>query len=58
VSAPGCRPVTSQLYFTGDEHIEDDVATAVKPELILAPVPAADGDGKQVTYNFVLDPAE
>ncbi|MDX6312891.1 MAG: catechol 1,2-dioxygenase, partial [Streptomyces sp.] len=58
VSAPGCLPVTSQLYFTGDEHIEDDVATAVKPELILAPVPAADGHGKQVTYNFVLDPAE
>jgi hypothetical protein len=31
-------PVTTQLYFEGGEYVEDDVAQAVKPELILRPV--------------------
>jgi catechol 1,2-dioxygenase len=51
VSAPGRLPVTTQLYFEGGEHVEDDVAQAVKPELILRPV------GGRVTYDFPLDPA-
>src|SRR5918992_160831 len=51
VSAQGLRPVTTQLYFHGGEHVEDDVAQAVKPELILRPV------DNQVTYDFPLDPA-
>jgi catechol 1,2-dioxygenase len=51
VSAPGRLPVTTQLYFEGGEHVEDDVAQAVKPELILRPV------DNQVTYDFPLDPA-
>ena len=37
VSAPGQQLVTTQLYFEGGEHVEDDVAQAVKPELILRP---------------------
>jgi catechol 1,2-dioxygenase len=57
VSAPGSLPITSQLYLRGGAHIEDDVACAVKPELVIAPVPAPDGTGSQVTYDFVLDPA-
>ncbi|RVU27731.1 catechol 1,2-dioxygenase [Streptomyces antnestii] len=57
VSAAGHRLVTTQLYFKGGNHVEDDIASAVKPELILAPVPAAGGaDGNEVTYDFVLDP--
>lgn len=51
VSAPGRLPVTTQLYFEGGEHVQDDVAQAVKPELILRPV------GGQVGYDFPLDPA-
>ena len=51
VSAPGRLPVTTQLYFEGGEHVEDDVAQAVKPELVLRPV------DNQVTYDFPLDPA-
>jgi Dioxygenase/Bacterial regulatory helix-turn-helix protein, lysR family len=51
VSAPGRLPVTTQLYFEGGEHVGDDVAQAVKPELILRPV------DNQVTYDFPLDPA-
>ncbi|MEV0777802.1 catechol 1,2-dioxygenase [Streptomyces sp. NPDC050428] len=59
VSAPGHQLITTQLYFRGGNHVEDDIAQAVKPELILAPTPVADGkgDGNEVTYDFVLDKA-
>ena len=57
VSAPGHQLITTQLYFQGGSHVEDDIASAVKPELILAPKPAADGSGNEVTYDFVLDKA-
>ncbi|WP_306319745.1 MULTISPECIES: catechol 1,2-dioxygenase [unclassified Streptomyces] len=57
VSAPGHQLVTTQLYFKGGSHIEDDIARAVKPELVLAPGAAADGAGHEVRYDFVLDPA-
>ena len=56
ISAPGHQLITSQLYFKGDEHVSDDIASAVKPELILDPTPRADGRGREVTYDFVLDP--
>ncbi|MDQ0376047.1 catechol 1,2-dioxygenase [Amycolatopsis thermophila] len=55
VSAPGHELLTAQLYFPGDEHNDDDIASAVKPELLLDPKPA-DG-GETVSYGFVLDPA-
>jgi catechol 1,2-dioxygenase len=57
VSAPGHELLTAQLYFPGDEHNDDDIASAVKPELILDPQPADDGQSARVTYDFVLDPA-
>ncbi|MEV0185957.1 catechol 1,2-dioxygenase [Streptomyces sp. NPDC050625] len=57
VSAPGHQLITTQLYFRGGEHVEDDIASAVKPELVLDPAPAADGTGNEVTYDFVLDKA-
>jgi catechol 1,2-dioxygenase len=56
VSAPGHELLTAQLYFPGDEHNDDDIASAVKPELILDPEPAEDGKSASVTYDFVLDP--
>ena len=37
--------------------VADDIASAVKPELVLNPTPAADGRGSEVTYDFVLAPA-
>lgn len=55
VSASGHELLTAQLYFPGDEHNDDDIAQAVKPELILDPRPAADGS-VTVDYGFVLDP--
>ncbi|MCE0763423.1 catechol 1,2-dioxygenase [Pseudonocardia kujensis] len=57
VSAPGKQLVTTQLYFDGGEWVDNDVAQAVKPELILRPTPAASGTGNEVTYDFALDPS-
>jgi catechol 1,2-dioxygenase len=56
VSAPGHQLLTAQLYFPGDPHNDDDVASAVKPELMLDPDEQSDGSYR-VVYNFVLDPA-
>jgi catechol 1,2-dioxygenase len=56
VTAPGHQLITTQLYFSGGSHLDDDVAGAVKPELILDPQPRTDGSGNQVRYDFVLDP--
>ncbi|MDN5727214.1 MAG: catechol 1,2-dioxygenase [Propionibacteriales bacterium] len=58
VSAPGHELLTAQLYFPGDPHNDDDIATAVKPELLLDLQPAESGEGQQVTYDFVLDPVQ
>jgi catechol 1,2-dioxygenase len=57
VSAPGYQLITTQLYFPGDPHNDDDIASAVKPELMLDPRPATDGHGVDVEYDYVLDPA-
>jgi len=56
-SAPGYQLITTQLYFPGDPRGDDDIASAVKPELMLDPKPAADGPGVDVEYDYVLDPA-
>lgn len=57
VGAPGKQLITTQLYFDGGEYVTNDVAQAVKPELVLRPRPAASGTGEEVTYDFTLDPA-
>lgn len=56
VSAPGHELLTAQLYFPGDPHNDDDIASAVKPELMLDPQNSPDGDGFVTAYDFVLDP--
>ena len=56
VSAPGHELLTAQLYFPGDPHNGDDIASAVKPELVLSPHARPDG-GDVVEYDFVLDRA-
>ncbi|BBX19135.1 catechol 1,2-dioxygenase [Mycolicibacterium duvalii] len=55
VSAPGHELLTAQLYFPGDPHNQDDIASAVKPELVLEPQVHPDGS-QSVAYSFVLDP--
>jgi catechol 1,2-dioxygenase len=55
VRADGHRTITTQLYFSGGDWLDSDVAEAVKPELIIDPK----DDGKGVsrsTYNFELEP--
>lgn len=56
VSAPGHQLVTAQLYFRGGDYVDNDIAQAVKPDLILDPVSSATGTGNVVTHDFVLDP--
>ncbi|QGU08071.1 Chlorocatechol 1,2-dioxygenase [Corynebacterium occultum] len=54
VKSPGYREITTQLYFQGGDWTDNDVATAVKPELILDP--QTDGEGNNiVNYSFALD---
>jgi catechol 1,2-dioxygenase len=53
VHAEGYQPITTQLYFRGGEHVESDIASAVKPELLLDPVAGAGAN--EVSYDFVLD---
>lgn len=55
VRAPGYRPITTQLYFEGGDWLDDDVARATKPELVLDPQSAGDGT-LRVEYDFVLEP--
>lgn len=57
VHAPGHELLTAQLYFSGDDHTDDDVADAVKPELLLQLVSTPDREGQIVWHDFVLDPA-
>lgn len=54
VHAPGYQLVTQQLYFPGDIHNEDDIAGAVKPELMLDPQPNPDAEGEVVVYDYTL----
>ncbi len=55
VSAPGHELLTAQLYFPGDDHNNDDIAQAVKPELMLDPQEQPDGS-ILVQYDVTLDP--
>ena len=54
VSAPGHRAITTQLYFRGGEWLDSDVASAVKPDLILDPQDQPDGT-RRVQYDFQLE---
>lgn len=55
VRHPGHRTITTQLYFSGGEWLDSDVAEAVKPELVLDP--RDDGTGvRRSTYDFELEP--
>ena len=54
VEAPDHETLTAQLYFPGDAHNDDDIASAVKPELLLD---VSESEGKNSTvYDVVLYP--
>jgi catechol 1,2-dioxygenase len=46
-------PLTTQLYFQGDPHLETDPWGRVKPSLAIALAP--DGDIRRGSFDFVLD---
>jgi catechol 1,2-dioxygenase len=56
ISADGYQPLTTQLYFQGDEFLDSDVASAVKDELILPLQPAGRNRDTHLTlrYDFQL----
>jgi catechol 1,2-dioxygenase len=60
VGGPGHDPSTTQLFPEGEEYLDNDVASAVKPELIIQLTEEpADGSGARrfsTTYDFVLEP--
>jgi len=57
VSAPGYEPLVTQLFIDTSDHLHDDVASAVKDELIVHPEPTRDGEYK-IGYDFALAPAK
>jgi catechol 1,2-dioxygenase len=59
ISADGYQPLTTQLYFQGDEFLDSDVASAVKDDLTLALEPVGSNGGSHLTlrYDFQLAPA-
>jgi len=55
ISAPGFRPLVTQLYVAGDPYLASDAVFGVKPSLIVEPTLV---DGTQtITFAFTLDPA-
>ncbi len=60
LSANGYQPLTTQLYFQGDEFLDSDVASAVKDDLILPLEPARSNRGTHLTlrYDFQLAPTD
>jgi catechol 1,2-dioxygenase len=58
VSADGYEALTTQLYIDSSDYLDDDVAGAVKPELIVHPRPKDDEPGRlHFEYDFALSPA-
>ena len=58
VSADGHEPLVTQLFIDSSDYLDSDVASAVKPELIVHPTPKADEPGVlQFEYDFALAPA-
>ena len=62
VKLPGYRPLTTQLFFTGDAYLDSDAGNAVKPGLVI-PLEKTEGQhGDRATldfrasYDFVLEP--
>lgn len=55
VSAPGFKPVVTQLFTRGDDYLASDAVFGVKDSLVADYV--AHGDEWTVDYDFVLEPA-
>ena len=59
VSAEGYEPLVTQLFIDTSDYLDNDVASAVKPELIVHPAPSDDEPGRlEFEYDFALAPAK
>jgi len=56
VSAPGYKPIITQIFDRRDKHIEDDAVFAVKDSLVVDFLPVEDNPKAQfeLPYNFKL----
>jgi catechol 1,2-dioxygenase len=54
VSAEGHEPLVTQLYIDSSDYLDNDVANAVKKELIVHPRPQEGTDELAFTYDFAL----
>jgi hydroxyquinol 1,2-dioxygenase len=54
VSAPGYKPLVTQLFTRGDPYLESDAVFGVKSSLIAEC--RSQGDEWTVDYDFVLEP--
>jgi catechol 1,2-dioxygenase len=58
VSAEGFEPLVTQLFIDTSDYLHEDVASAVKDELIVHPAPSDDEPGLlEFEYDFALAPA-
>jgi catechol 1,2-dioxygenase len=58
ISHESARPLTTQIYLSGDPWLESDVVVgAVKAGLVTSIVPGAPGRRASCSYDFVLTPA-
>ena len=55
VSHPGCRSLTTQIYFEGDPYIDSDVVGAVKDSLVVGLARTGEAEAR-CSYDFVLVP--
>jgi len=55
VTADGCEPLVTQLFIDTSDHLDNDVASAVKPVLIVHPTPTDEGE-YAISYDFALAP--
>jgi catechol 1,2-dioxygenase len=55
VGAEGHEPLVTQLFIATSDYLDSDVASAVKPDLIVHPEPAGDGS-YAISYDFALSP--
>lgn len=55
VSADGFEPLVTQLFIDSSDYLDNDVASAVKPELIVHPRPSTSEPGVlEFEYDFAL----
>lgn len=59
IEAPGHLPLTTQVYFEGDQWLEHDVVGGARPSLVtkLEPVDGPDRGGYSCRFDFTLAPA-